>query len=167
MASQASVLSGSWFDQDDQSRLSARLKRTLVLSLILHVVVLLVAMGLRIPQKGERPLTSVEVSLVSLPTPVRQTESAKPVESAKVSDPKPVPAPSAAPPMVEKRRDMLRDLQLPPDAPKFGDLSPATKSLAQPQHAAKLLNIPRVPDVAQDPAVKIPPRSTVSDDLNR
>jgi TonB family protein len=167
MASQASVLSGSWFDQDDQSRLSARLKRTLVLSLVLHVVVLLVAVGLRLPQQGERPLTSLEVSLVSLSTPVRQTESAKPVESAKVSAPKPVPAPSAAPPMGEKRRDMLQDLQLPPDAPKFGDLSPATKSLAQPQQAAKVLDIPRVPDAAQDPAAKIPQRSTVSEDLNR
>jgi TonB family protein len=178
MASQASVLSGSWFDQDDQSRLTARLKRTLVLSLVLHVVVLLVAVGLRLPQQGERPLTSVEVSLVSLPTSVRQTESAKPVESAKVSDPKPAPAPlvkavapsaapSAAPPIVEKRRDMLQDLQLPPDAPKFGDLSPATKSVAQPQQAAKVLDIPHVPDVAQDPAAKIPQRSTVSEDLNR
>jgi TonB family protein len=178
MASQASVLSGSWFDQDDQSRLSARLKRTLVLSLVLHVVVLLVTVGLRLPQQGERPLTSVEVSLVSLPTSVRQTESAKPVESAKVSDPKPAPAPlvkavapsaapSAAPPIVEKRRDMLQDLQLPPDAPKFGDLSPATKSVAQPQQAAKVLDIPHVPDVAQDPAAKIPQRSTVSEDLNR
>ena len=167
MASQASVLSGSWFDQDDQSRLSARLKRTLVLSLVLHVVVLFVAVGLRLPQHGERPLTSVEVSLVSLPTPTRQAESAKPVESAKISDPKPVPAPSAAPPMGGKRRDMLQDLQLPPDAPKFGDLSPATKSLAQPQQAAKVLDIPRVPDAAQDPAAKIPQRSTVSEDLNR
>ncbi len=178
MASQASVLSSSWFDQNDQSRLSARLKRTLVLSLVLHVVVLLVAVGLRLPQQGERPLTSVEVSLVSLPTPVRQAEAAKPVESAKISDPKPAPAPlsktmtastapSAAPPRGEKRRDMLQDLQLPPDAPKFGDLSPATKSVAQPQQAAKVLDIPHVPDVAQDPVAKIPQRSTVSDDLDR
>ena len=167
MASQASVLSGSWFDQDDQTRLSARLKRTLVLSLVLHVVVLLVAVGLRLPQQGERPLTSVEVSLVSLPTPARQAEPAKPVEPAKISDPKPVPAPSAAPPIGVKRRDMLQDLHLPPDAPKFGDLSPATKSVAQPQQAAKLLDIPRVPDVAQDPVAKIPQRPTVSDDLNR
>ena len=175
MASQASVLSGLWFDQDDQSRLSARLKRTLVLSLVFHVVVLLMAAGLRLPQQGERPMTSVEVSLVSLPTPVRQTESAKPVEPAKDSDPKPVPAPivkavapdSPSPPVGEKRRDMLQDLQLPPDAPKFGDLSPATKSVAQPQQAAKALDIPRVPDVAQDPVAKIPQRSSVSDDLNR
>jgi len=177
MASQVSALSGSWFDQDDQSRLSSRLKRTLVLSLVLHVVVLLVAVGLRLPQQGERPLTSVEVSLVSLPTPVRPAESAKPVESAKVSDSKPAPAPvvkavapsvapSVAPPIGERRRDMLRDLQLPPDAPKFGDLSPA-KSVAQPQQAAKVLDIPRVSDVAQDPVAKIQQRSTVSDDLNR
>ena len=178
MASQASVPSGLWFDQDDQSRFSSRLKRTLALSLALHVGVLLVAVGLRLPQQGERPLVSVEVSLVSLPTPVRQAEPAKPAESAKVSDSKPAPAPlvkavapsaapSAAPPVGEKRRDMLRDLQLPPDAPKFGDLSPATKSVAQPQQAAKVLDVPRVPDVAQDQVAKIPQRSSVSDDLNR
>ena len=72
MVSQASVLSGLWFDREDQARLSSRLKRTLALSLVLHVVVLLVAVGLRLPQQGERPLASVEVSLVSLPTPVVQ-----------------------------------------------------------------------------------------------
>ena len=178
MASQASVQSSLWFGQDDQSWLTSRLKRTLVLSLALHVAVLLVAMGLQLPQQGERPLTSMEVSLVSLPTPARQAESAKPVESATVADSKPAPvplvkavassaAPSAAPPIGEKRRDMLRDLQLPPDAPKFGDLSPTTKSVAHPQQAAKALDIPRVPDVAQDPVAKTPPRATVSDDLNR
>jgi colicin import membrane protein len=172
MASQASVQSNLWFDQGDRSRLSARLKRMLVLSLVLHAIVLLVVVGLRLPQRGERPLTSVEVSLVSLPMPVGQTESAK------VSDSKPAPAPlvktvapcaapSAKPPLGENRRDMLEDLQLPPDAPNFGDLSRATKSVAQPQQAAKVLDIPRVPDVAQDPIAKIPQRSTVSDDLNR
>jgi TonB family protein len=100
----------------------------------------------------------------------------KPVESKKVSDPKPAlvaksvtpsTTPSAAPPVGEKRRDILRDLQLPPDAPKFGDLSPATKSVGQPQQAAKALDIPRVPDVTHDPVTKTPQRSTVSDDLNR
>ncbi len=177
MASQASLLPGMGFDQGDQSRLSARLKRTLALSLAVHVVVLFVAAGLRLPQQGERPLTSVEVSLVSMPAPARQTEPVKPVESAKVSDLKPPPAPvakavapnaapAAVPPAGEKRRDMLRDLELPPDAPKFGDLSP-TKSAAQPQQAAKALDIPRVQDVAQDPVAKVPQRSSVSEDLNR
>ncbi|MEP6957482.1 MAG: TonB family protein [Nitrospirota bacterium] len=186
MTSQASVLSGLWFDQEDQARLSSRLKRTLALSLVLHVVVLLVAVGLRLPQQGERPLASVEVSLVSLPTPVVQPEQVKPTEPVKlkeppkVSEPKPAPAPLVkavapsavpyvAPPVGEKRRDMLRDLQLPPDAPKFGDLSPATKSAAQPQQAAKVKvpDIPRIPDVVPEPVAKIPQRSSVSDDLNR
>ncbi len=165
MVSQASGLSDAWFNQDDRSRLSARFKRTVVLSLVLHLVVLLVAVGLRLPQKGERPLTSVEVSLVSLPTPARQPEDAKlaPLVKAVV----PSPAPSAAPPIGEKRRDILQDLQLPPDAPKFGDLSPAKKMVAQPQQAAKMLNIPSVPDAGQDPVAKTPQRSTVSEDLNR
>ncbi|MEP6932517.1 MAG: TonB family protein [Nitrospirota bacterium] len=178
MASQASLLSGSWFDQGDQSKLSARLTRTLVLSLVMHVIVLLIAVGIGLPQHGERPLTSVEVSLVSLPVPERPTESAKPVESANVPAPKPIPAPvvkavtpsaapSSAPPKGEKRRDMMKDLELPPDAPKFGELSPATISVARPQQAAKVPDIPRVPDVGQDPGAKIPQRPTVSEDLNR
>lgn len=178
MSSQASLLSGMGFDHGGQSALSVRLKRTLALSLAVHVVVLLIATGLRLPQQGERPMTSVEVSLVSLPTPMRPTESAKPVESAKIPDPKPAPAPlvkavvpkaapAVVPPAGEKRRDMFQDLQLPPDAPKFGDLSPATKSVAQPQQAAKAFDIPRVPDMAHDQVAKIPQRSSVSDDMNR
>lgn len=184
MASQASLLSGSWLDQGDQSGFSTRLKRTLVLSLALHVVVVLAVTGLRLPQQSERPLTSVEVSLVSLPTHVKPTESAKPVESAKpiespkVPDPKPAPAPvvkavtpsvapSPAPPKGEKRRDMMEDLDLPPEAPKFGDISPATKTVAQPQQMARVPDIPRIPDVTQDPVAKTPQRASVSDDLNR
>jgi colicin import membrane protein len=179
MASQASLLSDVGFDHEDQTRLSARLKRTLVLSLALHVVVLLVATGLRLPQQGERPMTSVEVSLVSPPKLVRQVEPPKSVESVKASDnPKPVPAslvkamvpspaPSAVPPVGLKKRDLFQDLQLPPDAPKFGDLSPTTKAVAQPQQTGKTLDIPRVPDVAQAPVEKIPQRSSVSEDLNR
>jgi len=180
MTSQPSVQSDLWFDQGDQTSMYARLKRTLALSLVLHVVLLLVMVGLRLPQQGERPLTAVEVSLVSLPTPVRSAEPSKPTESTKTADPKPVPAPvvktqtagaapSVAPPKGEVRRDLLRDLQLPPDAPKFGDLSPATKLAAQPQQAAKVksLDIPRVPDVVPDPVAKMSQRSSVSDDLNR
>ena len=167
MASQASLLPGMGFDQDDQLTLSPRLKQALALSLVLHVVVLLMATGLRLPQQGERPLTSVEVSLVSLPTPVRQAEPAKPIPVPLVKAAVPSAAPSAVPPVGEKKRDLFKDLQLPPDAPKFGDLSPAGKSVAQPQQAAKVLDIPRVPDVAQDPVAKVPQRSLISDDLNR
>ena len=161
MAFPASVQSGLWFDQDARSGLSSRLKRLVVLSLVFHLVILLAAVGLRFPRQGERPLTSVEVSLVSLPTPPKQAEVPKPIESARVPDPKPAPAPSVkalppsatpslTPPIGETRKDILKDLQLPPDAPKFGDLSPATKLAAQPQQVAKL-----------------PQQSSVSEDLNR
>jgi TonB family protein len=174
MAFQASLLSETGFDHDAQSRFAARLKQMLVVSLVIHVVVLFVAAGFRLPQHGERPLTSVDVSLVSLPMPVRQAELAKPVQPVKVSESKPAPlvkappsiVPSAAPPVGEKKRDMLQDLQLPPDAPKFGDLSPATKSPAQPQQAAKMQDIPHIPDVVHEP-VKVPQRSSVSDEVNR
>ncbi|MCX5723180.1 MAG: TonB family protein [Nitrospirae bacterium] len=188
MAFQTSVQSSLWFEQDDQSWLRAGFTRTLVLSLALHVVVLFVVTGFRLPQQGERPLASVEVSLVSLPAPVTPAEPVKPVEPAKVLEPKPVvsakasvskpaPAPAvkemtartpvATPPKGEVKRDVFRDLQLPPDAPKFGDLSPA-KSAAQPQPAKmKSLDIPPIPDVAQAPAVKVPPRTSVSEDLHR
>ena len=180
MASQASVLSGMWFDQDDQSRLSARLKRTLALSLVLHVVVLLVAVGLRLPQQGERPLTSVEVSLVSLPTPVRQAEPAKPVESAKVSDPKPAPAPLVK--AVDPKRSPFCRASNRREEKGHAAGSSASAGCAEvwrfePRNKiggsaptggeGEVLDIPRVPDVAQDPVAKIPQRSSVSDDLNR
>ena len=167
MASQAPFLSGMGLDQDDQSGLSVRLKRTLAVSLAIHVVVLLVVAGLRLPQQGERPLTSVEVSLVSLSMPVRQAESIKPVPAPLVKSATPSTAPTAAPPAGQKRRDMLQDLELPPDAPKFGELSPATKSAGPPQQAVKALNIPRVPDEMQSPMAKVLPRSSVSEDVNR
>ncbi|TKB64740.1 MAG: hypothetical protein E8D47_11440 [Nitrospira sp.] len=167
MASQAPFLPGMGFDQGEQSGLSVRLKRTLAVSFAIHVVVLLVAAGLRLPQQGERPLTSVEVSLVSLSTPVRQAESIKPVPAPLVKSATPSTAPTAAPPAGQKRRDMLQDLELPPDAPKFGELSPATKSAGPPQQAVKALDIPRVPDVTQSPMAKVLPRSSVSEDVNR
>lgn len=185
MAFQTSVQSSLWFEQDAQAGLRAGFTRTLVLSLALHLVVLFVVTGLRIPQQGERPLASVEVSLVSLPAPVTPAEPVKPAEPAKVVEPKPVepakasalkPAPVpaakgiaartpvATPPKGEGKRDLFRDLQLPPDAPKFGDLSPA-KSAAQPQ-PEKLKSL-AIPDVAPATVVKAPSRSSVSEDLHR
>ena len=61
----------------------------------------------------------------------------------------------------------MEDLDLPPDAPKFGDLSPATKTVAQPQQMAKVPDVPRIPDETEDPVAKTPRRTTVSEDLNR
>ena len=190
MVAPAQVHSAQWLDQEAQDRLG----RTLTISLVLHVVVLLVVSGLRLAPHGERPLAAVDVSLVSLPTPVKTVEVAKPVEPAKRTEPKPVPAPveskpaptpapapplktaapaptpAFTPPRPSVAKDILKDLELPPDAPKFGELTPA-KSVAQPQPQAlakvKVPELPRIPDVTPEQAVKTPPRTSISEDLDR
>ena len=183
MVARAQVGSALWFDQDDQDRFFARLGRTLAISLVLHLVLLMVVMGLRLTPRGERPLASVEVNLVSLPTPVKTVERTKPLEPVKRVETKPAPAPAppvkvntpapvpaAAPARNSVARDILKDLELPPDAPKFGELTPA-QSVAQPQSQArakfKVPDLPRIPDVMPDQAMKTPQHTSVSEDLDR
>ena len=183
MVAPAHVQSALWLDQEEQDRFFARMGRTLTISLVLHCAILLVVAGLRLAPHGERPLASVEVSLVSLPAPVKPVEVSKPVETAKRAEPAPAPAPAppvksvtpavtpaAKPVRSSVSKDILKDLELPPDAPKFGELTPA-KSVAQPQPQAhtkvKVPDLPRVPDVTPDQAVKIPQRTSISEELDR
>jgi hypothetical protein len=132
MSARAHIQPVFWFDLDEQTRFFARLKRMLFLSLVLHLIVLLVAAGLRLPQRGERPLASVEVSLVSLATPVRRVEVQKPVELPKPPEPRPAPAqplkqvaptptpvPVAAPVRQSVAKDILRDPNFPPKRPSL------------------------------------------------
>ena len=183
MVAPAQLYASFWFDRDDQDRLFRRLGRTLTVSLALHVVALLVVMGLRLAPHGERPLAAVEVNLVNLPTPLKTVEQPRPVEPVKLAEAKSAPAPpaktsapAATPVSVPARpsvaKDILKDLELPPDAPKFGELTPA-KSVAQPraQAPAKILvpDLPRIPDVPEH-AMKIPQtpqRTSISEELDR
>jgi len=60
----------------------SRLGAMLVLSLLLHLMVLIVAGGFRLPSKMDRPLASYQVSLVTLPpapvpSPVQRTVEAE------------------------------------------------------------------------------------------
>jgi len=183
MVAPAQLYASFWFDRDDQDRLFRRLGRTLTVSLALHVVALLVVMGLRLAPHGERPLAAVEVNLVNLPTPLKTVEQPRPVEPVKRAEAKSAPAqpvktsaPAATPVSVPARpsvaKDILKDLELPPDAPKFGELTPA-KSIAQPraQAPAKILvpDLPRIPDVPEH-AMKIPQtpqRTSISEELDR
>jgi colicin import membrane protein len=183
MVAPAQLYASFWFDRDDQDRLFRRLGRTLTVSLALHVVALLVVMGLRLAPHGERPLAAVEVNLVNLPTPLKTVEQPRPVEPVKRAEAKLSPAPpvktstpAATPVSVPARpsvaKDILKDLELPPDAPKFGELTPA-KSVAQPraQAPAKILvpDLPRIPDVPEH-AMKIPQtpqRTSISEELDR
>jgi outer membrane biosynthesis protein TonB len=183
MVAPAQLYASFWFDRDDQDRLFRRLGRTLTVSLALHVLALLVVMGLRLAPHGERPLAAVEVNLVNLPTPLKTVEQPRPVEPVKRAEAKSAPAPpvktsapAATPVSVPARpsvaKDILKDLELPPDAPKFGELTPA-KSVAQPraQAPAKILvpDLPRIPDVPEH-AMKIPQtpqRTSISEELDR
>jgi len=193
MVAPAHIHTALWFDQEAQDRFFVRMGRTLTISLVLHLGVLLVVAGLRLAPHGERPLASVEVSLVSMPEPVKTVEVSKsrvkPVEPVNRAEPKavPVPAPAPSPVSVVKsvtpvvtpspplpRRsvanDILKDLELPPDAPKFGELTPA-KVVAQPKSQAqtkvKVPELPLIPEVIQKSAAQTPQRSSISEDLNR
>jgi colicin import membrane protein len=190
MVAPAQVYAAFWFDQDEQDRFSRRLGRTLWISLAFHVVVLVVVMGIRLTPHGERPLAAVEVNLVNLPTPLktldqpRPTDPVKRLETKPSPDPVPVPVRAAAVPLrtpaptpvsVPARpsvaRDILKDLELPPDAPKFGELTPA-KTVAQPRaqtpvkvQVPELPRIPDAPDLHQ--VTKTPQRTSLSEELDR
>lgn len=180
MVAPAQVHSAFWFDSDEQDRFFVRLGRTLVISVVLHLVVLLIVMGIRLTPRGERPLASVEVNLVSLPAPLKAIEPPRPAEPVKHAEAKPAPALpvkvpasaaiSASPARASAAKDILKDLQLPPDAPKFGELTPA-KTVAQPRSQAQakvqIPELPRIPDVLPDHAVKTPQRASISEELDR
>ena len=213
MIAPAQIQLSPWFDEDTQDRFFAQMGRTLTISLVLHLVLLLVVAGLRLVPHGERPLASVEVSLVSMPEPVKTVEvprsRVKPVVPVKRAEPKaapvptpapapapapvpalaptpnPAPAPSpvpelksvtptvasaAPPPRRSVAKDILKDLELPPDAPKFGELTRA-KSAAQPKPQAyakvKVPELPLIPDPVLKPATQTPQRSSISEDLSR
>ncbi|MGQ0810847.1 MAG: energy transducer TonB [Nitrospiraceae bacterium] len=142
--------------------MDSRLRWVIALSFLLHLCLLLAATGLRLPHHGDRPLSSVEISLVTMqqlsavPSPrapehkppqrVQETPAPPPVPVKVAPTPMP-PAKTMAPPepaatlpppppirgaaMGARRpsgdlmRDLMRDVALPPDAPKFGDMAPA------------------------------------------
>ncbi len=154
-----------------------RLRKTLMVSLVIHLCVLALIAGFRLRKTVERPLSAVQVSLIAPPTQENaKTEprvekikpSPKPVQAAPIpvppkpvqqakpapveSSPPPRPAPvltQPAPPMPtlvapqpipqsvksspstpilnrkDVMEDLLKDIELPHNPPKFGDVSPA------------------------------------------
>ncbi len=166
----ASASSEMWLDGEWQANLTCRLGRAVVVSLVLHLGVLVVVAWVRFPQHGERPLASIEISLASVPTPPvkaikpkkRQPKVVKAIKPKK-SPPKVVnqlqPAPPAkmapvAPvkPSNDVMRDVMKGIELPPDAPKFGDFTPTER----PKRAQ--LKLPDIPVVSEtkEPVIKLP-----------
>ncbi|HXF93622.1 MAG TPA: TonB family protein [Nitrospiraceae bacterium] len=158
-------------DADQREALGVRFKWTVIASLMLHVCVLLAISGVRLMQHSERPLASVQVSLVTMSPPVRSTETpaarqadvmkphkvvqpavpppvkpaplppiavAKPVASTPIAPPVRSDAPGARRSSGDVMRDVLKGIELPPDAPKFGELSPA-----KPVTLSQRVDVPR------------------------
>lgn len=244
-----------------------RLRKTLIVSLILHVCVLGLIAGFRFKKSVERPLSAVQVSLVTAPTPEIKPEPrvekakpvSKPVQPAPIPvPPKPVqtppppvqakpapmqakqapapsPAPAVAPPSVpvqtappqpaptlvqpvspaptltvpqpipqtvkpspaapirsrkDVMEDLLKDIELPPNAPKFGDISPMKpaesrkplpakleRAQEKPQNDLDFLKRLKVPEMAAAPMempkesskpVPVPPKvPSLSEELDR
>jgi TonB family protein len=151
-------------------------------SCVAHAVLLVLATWVRLPRDTVSPLASIEITLASAPvTPekprTQAVEVEKPVPPVKGSPSPPVKVgPSPSVPRAEVKlpakssndllRDVLKGIKLPPDAPKFGDVSPVEKS-AKPQ-----LKLPDVPLVAEarDSATKpveSKPRASLTEDVSR
>ncbi|MEQ1843960.1 MAG: TonB family protein [Nitrospira sp.] len=95
------------------------------------------------------------VTCITIPIPrhvINQVASIEGKIEVQATPGTPRAASSAVPAAGERKTDMLRDLQLPPDAPRFDDLSPAKKIAAQSQQTAGTNGLKR---------------SSVSEDLNR
>lgn len=187
---QVAAHSRAWLDEGLQSQLTRRLQRAVVWSLVLHLAVFILVTWVRLPQHGERPLASIEISLASMPTPpVKAVEPVKaPVKQVDTPAPTPpVKVAPVAPPVVQRAaavpskavqdpmRDLLKGIELPPDAPKFGDFSPADKPKKVQEPAAvnaSKLKLPDVPVVSEAKVVtkkpvETKPRPSLTEELNR
>ncbi|MBA5875958.1 MAG: hypothetical protein GDA66_15610, partial [Nitrospira sp. CR1.2] len=91
---------------------SDRLRKTLIFSLLLHLCLLTVIMGARFFKKTERPLSAVEVSLVTLPTVEAKAEPK--VEKIEKAVPKPAPKPVQSAPMPVPPKPMHIPTPTPP-----------------------------------------------------
>ena len=103
----------------------------------------------------ERPKPVPQNKSVDSPKPVERTTTIAQPKAAAVPKPAPVSTPSVAPPPVslpvartkssnDVMSEIMKDIQLPPDAPKRGDISPEEKPRAI--SAMKLPDVPVVSD---------------------
>ncbi|CAE6748034.1 conserved hypothetical protein [Nitrospira defluvii] len=138
-----------------------RLRKTLVVSLLLHLCLLSVIMGAKFFKKTERPLSAVEVSLVTLP-PVEAKPEPK-VEKVEKALPKPAPKPVQSAPMPVPPKPVHTPTQTPPApvpspvqaAPvaKPAPPAPAPPPVPVPKLEAPVLAAPQpIPHAAKSPS---------------
>ena len=136
---------------------SDRLRKTLAVSLLLHLCLLSVIMGAKFFKKTERPLSAVEVSLVTLP-PVEAKPEPK-VEKVEKAVPKPAPKPVQPAPMPVPPKPVQAQTPTPPPpvqaAPvaKPAPPAPTPPPVPVPKLEAPVLAAPQpVPHAAKSPS---------------
>ena len=167
----------SYYPQRDESSL----RRWLVSSLVFHLVVALVAINLRFSPTIEQPLSSYEVSLVSLPALEKPTPSRSKAKSvkrrARKTQPKPRPKEKTLPPLptktsserlsesfagaaqsivVPKTRTSQPQSKPVPEVKTSSDSSAALENIKLPSQAPSLTTAERL---APRKPVKIPKRA--------
>ena len=169
---QASASAGFWLDGERQKDFTGRFWRALAISVVVHLVVLALVAWVRLPKHGERPLASIEISLAA--APVQPEKTVPPPPPPLPSPPPHVPAPPAKPvsapappkPVNAPAKDVMKDVVLPPNAPAFGDFSPAEKPK---KTQFKLPDVPVVSET-QEPVKRLPesnPQPSLTEDLNK
>jgi len=159
-----------WLYDERQTDLSRRLWRAVAISLAVHVGVLAVVAWVRLPKHVERPLASIEISLATLPAPPVKTAESENNQPKAVEAPAPVPPPPTAPvpvkaPSNNVMGDVMKGIELPPNAPKFGDFSPTEKPK---KTQFKLPDVPVVTETKEPvkkPEAKLQP--SLTEDLNK
>lgn len=175
---QASGSADFWLSDERQTDLSRRLWRAVAISLVVHVGVLAVVSWIRLPKHGERPLASIEIALATMPAPPVNADEPKQSEPKAAEVPalpppaRPAPLAKMAPaPAPVKARsndvmgDVMKEISLPANAPKFGDFSPTEKP--KKQHI-KLPDVPVVTEATErlkSPEAK--PQPSLTEDLNK
>lgn len=118
---------------------SDRLRKTLIVSLLLHLCLLTVIMGAKLLKKTERPLSAVEVSLVTLP-PVEAKLEPK-VEKVEKAVPKPAPKPVQSAPMPVPPKPMHTPTPTPPaPVPSPVQVAPVAKPAPRRLHRPRFLS---------------------------
>ncbi|MDQ6732770.1 MAG: TonB family protein [Nitrospirota bacterium] len=139
---------------------SGRYMKTMIgLSLLLHLALLLLIAGLRLPNKMERPLAAYQVSLVTMPTPpsVEPKHVSQPVhpEPSKAPEPPKIPEP----PVTRPTQQVVKETSPPPPQPVR--LAPTPHVRALEPIAAKPIPIPVPPAPAPKVRQEAPPPAPV------
>lgn len=119
----------------------------------------------------ERPKPVPQSKSVDSPKPVERTAAIASPKATPAARPVPVPSPSASPPAVsppvprakasnDVMSEIMKDIELPPDAPKRGDISPEEKP--RTTSGMKLPDVPVVSDTKDLTGKPAAPKSSSS-----